>query len=538
MDLEKLTTWRTQEDVTLVYRIFYLEKFTGQDVIDPVSLGLVAADLATARAAGVKLIVRFAYSDSSPVDAPPARAVGHIRQLAPLLNASADIISVLQAGFVGQWGEWYYSDSFASDPSQPWNLTNADWAARGAVLSALLSETSATIPVQVRYPSIKQHLVAATDPQVGRVGIHDDCFGADTDDYGTFPLTSDRQWLADQTRTVPLGGESCEANSRRTSWSPASADLATYHWSFLNADYHSGVLASWGSAGRAEAQRRLGYRLRLTSCSLPTSGRIGGTLSLTLSLANDGYAAPFRDRPVQLVLHGSSGTSTVALPIDVRTLAPGVVSTFTVQVPAPTTPGTYAMSLALPDPSASLATRSAYAIQLANTGVWDPTTGWNSLQQNLSVLAATTTAVPVPLSTLAASAVTNGWGSREIDTSNGELATGDGHPITLRGQQFATGIGVHATSSQTFALGAKYTALRTTIGVDDETAGRGSVVFQAYVDGVLAYTSAVLTGKSPAVPVTVNLRGASSLRLVVTDGGDGIAYDHADWAGALLDPVS
>lgn len=74
--------------------------------------------------------------------------------------------------------------------------------------------------------------------------------------------------------------------------------------------------------------------------------------------------------------------------------------------------------------------------------------------------------------------------------------------------------------------------------MDDETAGRGSIVFQAYVDGVLAYTSAVLTGKSPAVPVTVNLRGASSLRLVVTDGGDGIAYDHADWAGALLDPVS
>jgi len=52
---------------------------------------------------------------------------------------------------------------------------------------------------------------------------------------------------------------------------------------------------------------------------------------------------------------------------------------------------------------------------------------------------------------------------------------------------------------------------------------------------VLRYTSQVLTGRSPTVPVSVPVAGAQTLRLVVTDAGDGNAYDHADWAGARLD---
>jgi hypothetical protein len=34
------------------------------------------------------------------------------------------------------------------------------------------------------------------------------------------------------------------------------------------------------------------------------------------------------------------------------------------------------------------------------------------------------------------------------------------------------------------------------------------------------------------VNVAVPLSGQSTLRLVVTDGGDNVYFDHADWAGA------
>jgi len=32
----------------------------------------------------------------------------------------------------------------------------------------------------------------------------------------------------------------------------------------------------------------------------------------------------------------------------------------------------------------------------------------------------------------------------------------------------------------------------------------------------------------------VSVKGKSELKLVVTDGGDGVSGDHADWAGAYL----
>jgi len=60
------------------------------------------------------------------------------------------------------------------------------------------------------------------------------------------------------------------------------------------------------------------------------------------------------------------------------------------------------------------------------------------------------------------------------------------------------------------------------------------VIFQVWGDGVLLYESGVMTGSTPTKSVNVNIAGKSQLRLVVTDGGDGISSDHADWAGALL----
>src|SRR4051794_18145753 len=93
LDAAQLTRWRTTQGVTLVYRVFYLEALVDEDRIPSSYLASVAADLATARAAGVRLVLRFAYSADSERDAPADRVVLHIGQLAPVLNANADVIS-------------------------------------------------------------------------------------------------------------------------------------------------------------------------------------------------------------------------------------------------------------------------------------------------------------------------------------------------------------------------------------------------------------------------------------------------------------
>ncbi len=380
-----LIRWRTAEKVTVVYRIYYLEKYVTRDQIDLAVLKAVGSDLSAARAAGVKLIVRFAYTDTSSRDATPARVVLHIRQLTPVLNAGADVIATLQAGFIGRWGEWYYTASFAGDPGRPWMLTAADWRARQKVLDALLGGTSPSILVQVRYPSIKQRLVPDRDPRAARVGIHDDCFLADSGDAGTFAVQSDRAWLARQSASTPMGGETCQSNAPRSSWASARNDLAAYHWSYLNADFDRSVLDSWGAAQLAEVKRRLGYRLRLTSARLPLTARPASTMTILLAVANDGFAAPVRKRPVNLVLRGRGVTYTVPLAIDPRAFAPGRTTTVKVTATAPRVAGTYSVYLALPDPARTLASNPAYSIQLANVGTWVAAGGLNSLQRTIRI---------------------------------------------------------------------------------------------------------------------------------------------------------
>ncbi|WP_432548515.1 DUF4832 domain-containing protein [Kineococcus sp. SYSU DK004] len=542
LDEAQLVRWRTGAGTTLVYRVYYLEGFVDRDALPVTYLQQVAADLDTARRAGVKLVVRFAYSEDTDVDAPADRVVAHVRQLVPVLNAGADVLQAVQAGFVGRWGEWYYSRSFTSDPQRPWLLSDADWAARSKVLRALRDGLSPDVRLQVRYPQVAQRLL----PGDQRTGVHNDCFLASDDDFGTFRDDTDRAWLAERSRTALVGGETCATAGTRSSLPSALTDLRRYGWTYLNRDFHLGVLESWGTQGLADVEARLGYRLALVTSSVPRSLAAGERGTVAFSLVNSGFAAPLSSRPVDLVLVDTSGrvASRTRVPLDTRTLRPGTTTPVEVAVQAPA-PGEYRVALALPDAHPQLAARPEYAVQLAEDGGWDGARGLNLLSGTLSVAAPTAPLTPpapapaatrsVAVSSLTPTSSSNGWGPVELDRSNGERAAGDGRTLRLRGRSFSTGLGVHSSSDVTLPLPAGATRFTSTIGVDDETAGRGSVVFSVYVDGRLAHRSGTLTGTSPAQSVSVPLSGARTLRLSVRDAGDGTSHDHADWAGAVVE---
>ncbi|WP_406177529.1 NPCBM/NEW2 domain-containing protein [Streptomyces sp. NBC_00996] len=128
----------------------------------------------------------------------------------------------------------------------------------------------------------------------------------------------------------------------------------------------------------------------------------------------------------------------------------------------------------------------------------------------------------------------NGWGPVERNLSNGEQAAGDGRTLTINGTTYAKGLGTHAASDITYYLGGACTSLRVDVGVDDESTAGGSVGFQLYRDATRVADSGERTASDPPLRLTADLTGGTKLRLVVTDGGDGIAYDHADWADARL----
>jgi uncharacterized repeat protein (TIGR03803 family) len=128
----------------------------------------------------------------------------------------------------------------------------------------------------------------------------------------------------------------------------------------------------------------------------------------------------------------------------------------------------------------------------------------------------------------------NGWGPVEKDQSNGDLAAGDGSPLTLNGMTYMKGLGVHAPSDLRYTLGGMCSTITALIGVDDEVGPNGSIVFQVWTDGVKKYDSGLMTGDTASRDIRVDVTGASELALIVTDGGDGAEYDHGDWAAAQV----
>lgn len=143
-----------------------------------------------------------------------------------------------------------------------------------------------------------------------------------------------------------------------------------------------------------------------------------------------------------------------------------------------------------------------------------------------------TTSTSVPLSTLTPVSATNGYGPYERDRSNGEQAPGDGRRITVNGQGFDNGLGVHAGSELRYTVPAGCHWFWSTVGVDDEVGTRGSVVFQVFQGSSKLFDSGRRTGSSANATASVRVTAGATLRLVVTNAGDGSSHDHADWAGA------
>ncbi|MEU6852227.1 NPCBM/NEW2 domain-containing protein [Actinacidiphila alni] len=138
------------------------------------------------------------------------------------------------------------------------------------------------------------------------------------------------------------------------------------------------------------------------------------------------------------------------------------------------------------------------------------------------------------LSDLPWTSAVSAWGPVERDHSNGEQAAGDGKTLTIGGTTYAKGLGAHAPSDISYYLGKLCKKLTVDVGVDDEVGGNGSVDFQVYKDGALAADSGTRTGNDAAAHLTADLTGATTLRLVAADAGDGMNYDHADWADAKI----
>ncbi len=125
------------------------------------------------------------------------------------------------------------------------------------------------------------------------------------------------------------------------------------------------------------------------------------------------------------------------------------------------------------------------------------------------------------------------WGELGLDT----CAHASGHaPLSLQigEQHYTKGLGSHAQGEIVVALDGDYTWFDAAVGVQWQQGITGSVEFRVFVDDELRFESGVVREVDGAKPIRVSMAGADELRLVVTDAGDGITCDCADWAEARL----
>lgn len=378
------------EGTRLAYARIDLSAYRGAP-LPAAYLDALARGFATARASGVKLIVRATYNYprgetgyQDAQDAPLAVVLGHIGQFKPVFAANEDAIAFVQAGFIGAWGEWHTSSNGLTTPEN-----------RARIRDALLDAVPAGRFVQFRYPPDLIAWSPSPPPEGLRTGFHNDCFLASQTDVGTFPEEAGprarmRAQIAAITTVAPFGGETCnpadDPGARpRTSCADVSREGAAFHLSYLNADYYRRLFHDrWEREGCiAEVRRRMGYRLAFEKAVIGPAAR-GALWSGSVTIRNEGWARVSNARDLHIVLLAPGGQSwRLPLAVDARTWLPGSTTRipFSQPLPADLPDGSYELALALPDSSPALREDGRYAIRPANNDDralgqrWDPALG-------------------------------------------------------------------------------------------------------------------------------------------------------------------
>lgn len=423
---------------SIVFRHYILDSFVTSDISNEF-LTAIQTDFNTARNSGVKLLLRFSYTITPNTgtcgswicppygDASKSIVLGHIAQLKPLFENNEDVILALQSGFVGVWGEQYYSDHFG-DPSVQGNLTDANWQDRIDVLEALLDALPESRMIQVRLPQMKQKFIyginanvnsaaitsdqAHNNTNIARIGFHNDCFLASSNDQGTYldygtsnTSSSDqtailKPYFIKDSQFVAVGGETCDdafspQNDCDSLGGQTLADMDNLNYSYLNADYNNEVNNDWETGGcMGEIKKRLGYRFVLNSGTFPSDTDLSSTLNFTLNVTNKGFSAPFNPYKLNLVLRNTSNNIEYKIPFkslhnDVRFWLSNDTVTITESLSLPETieEGDYQLFVHLNDDTndSIIANDPNFNIQFANTGTWEATTGYNDLLHTVNI---------------------------------------------------------------------------------------------------------------------------------------------------------
>jgi alpha-galactosidase len=126
------------------------------------------------------------------------------------------------------------------------------------------------------------------------------------------------------------------------------------------------------------------------------------------------------------------------------------------------------------------------------------------------------------------SAMEQDWGSPRAKLSC------DGNALSVGGKKYKRGIGTHAVSRLMIKVHGTGERFKGAAGVDDESGKQASMEFFILGDKQVLWQSGLMKKGHAAREFDLDISGIDMLALYVSDGGDNIHYDHADWLNVRI----
>lgn len=332
------------------------------------------------------IIVRFSYdpwhNGYGNMEPPQEWILKHVKQLSSVFNEYKDVITFIEQGMYGPFGEQHTSA-----------ISNPLYVGEG--LAALLQYTDDDVDVGPRVPTVlaralgfspTTELNAAGDTiawnynisfdvhhpyfkmkadsigkDIYRTGIYNDCYLGTQYDYGTWGVNCNSSvcrergvaYLENYAHHVPYGGEACttpEGYAKVNTAKFISYEGFRTHTSYLNIEHNWALTRPDGGEWRLEEfhprdtideayesytdskgvlqnsafkyiDDHLGYRYVLRRSSLMDSLGPGSLLQLDMKIQNVGFGNMTKKRPITIVLRRiteSAGDTTYGTPLELK----------------------------------------------------------------------------------------------------------------------------------------------------------------------------------------------------------------------------
>ncbi len=349
---------------------------------------------------GSTVIVRFAYDNfEGDANLEPSldMILKHIEQLCPILTKNIDVISYVELGFFGPWGEMH-----SSDISKPENVTQA--------LNLMLENTPEELKIGVRQPKYyvdfakidREKLnenITVKGTKEYRVGLFNDGYLGSHSDLGTFQNREiEISWLENQALHTLYGGEVVatrgdEENDKLNTAEYMSKEAFRTHTTYLNYDYDEDVINSWrdeiyngddelykGKSGYLYIANHLGYRFVLRNSNINI---IDNKINLELDIENVGFANLVNNKKVSVILESDSKKFELVSDLDPTTWNTKTISKLNLTItPSDDFEETeYKVYLRISQYGNYLDDNNYQCIRLANNNIWNESLGANYVGQ-------------------------------------------------------------------------------------------------------------------------------------------------------------